>query len=58
MSALLNVLCAGAVQGLAKALEPAFVQATGATLNARYGNENYQYAQFARLSGANQPMNP
>jgi alkylation response protein AidB-like acyl-CoA dehydrogenase len=28
------------------------------TLNARYGNENYQYAQFARLSGANQPMNP
>jgi len=37
MSALLNVLCAGAVQGLAKALEPAFVQASGATLNARYG---------------------
>ena len=37
MSAELNLLCAGAVQGLAKALEPAFVQASGATLNARYG---------------------
>jgi len=37
VSSELNVLCAGAVQGLAKALEPAFVQASGATLNARYG---------------------
>ena len=27
------------------------------TLNARYGNENYQYAHFARLSGANEAIN-
>lgn len=37
MSGDLNVLCAGAVQGLVKALAPAYTAATGATLNARYG---------------------
>ena len=37
MSAELHLLCAGAVQGLVKALEPSFVDATGALLQARYG---------------------
>src|SRR5882672_5316449 len=33
----LHLLCAGAVQGLVKALEPHFVDATGALLRAQYG---------------------
>jgi molybdate transport system substrate-binding protein len=37
MGATLNLLCAGAAQGLVKALQPAFAAATGATLNARFG---------------------
>jgi len=37
MNGALNVLCAGAVQGLVKALEPRFADATGAALRARYG---------------------
>jgi molybdate transport system substrate-binding protein len=37
MGTTLNLLCAGAAQGLVKALQPAFTAATGATLNARFG---------------------
>ena len=33
----LHLLCAGAVQGLVKALLPRFMEATGATLQARFG---------------------
>jgi len=33
----LHLLCAGAVQGLVKALEPRWIEATGAALQARYG---------------------
>lgn len=36
-TATLNLLCAGAAQGLVRALEPAFTAATGAVLNARFG---------------------
>lgn len=37
MTVTLNLLCAGAAQGLVKALQPRFTQESGAVLNARFG---------------------
>ncbi|WP_119292207.1 molybdate ABC transporter substrate-binding protein [Azohydromonas sediminis] len=37
MTTTLHLLCAGAAQGLVKALQPAFAEATGATVTGRFG---------------------
>ena len=52
----LNLLCAGAAQGLVRALEPAFTAATGAVLNARFGAVGAMQEALLHLSAAIGPQ--